>query len=381
MMQPTRHFGACAAYLLLTLSGQLLRAQVADRTPTQEPPTDVAAIISGCRANRARIPFGRVKIIKTEGFAPSVDDAIARRWLDEAAALQLWPDWPPSRSECLWVFDGETSRFEDIVLPGQLQLQFGSPILVQNELFEIRMLPKKKDTRVSRVSRLFFQDHWNPFLKGNQMCAADHDVVAFDGASELDGRAVMAFSSRVVPESNNLNRYWVDPGRGFLPVRIEEADGRIYVFEDFVESGDGGWMPRRWVEVYPQRAEQPRRVAACEVTEWDFESSPGDDLFRVSVEAGETFGFNGEVYRIAGTEIDLRWFLGDGSVAAPENAVGLIPAAAAPVANNQEQFPMRYPPRSLDLVSILVISIATGFGALFLWDWLRRRRKGERRTL
>jgi hypothetical protein len=378
-MQLARRTRACATSFLLALSSQLLFAQDVDQAPTQDPLTDVASIISGYRANRERIPFGRVKIVKTEGYAQSVDDALARHWLDEDEARQVQPGWPPSRSERLWIFDGETSRFEDVVLPLPLQSQFGVPVIVQNEQVEIRRSPKLKDTRVRRVEKLFFQEPWSPFLKGNQMAAAKQDVVAFDRESELDGRMAVALTIRFLPGSQSLARYWVDPTRGYLPVRIEESDGRIYVFEEFIQNSRGGWMPRRWLEVYPAQADRPRRVADYEVTEWDFETRPGDDLFRVSVEAGETFSFDAQRYRVGGTEIDLRWFTEDGPTAALSGAFEVVRTEATPAGSSQDQFQLRFPLRPLELVSILVISIATGFIALFLWDWLRRRRKARAR--
>jgi len=364
------------------LSGESLCAQESEHAIPRTPNADVAAIISGYRANRSRIPFGRVKIVKTEGFALSVDDALARRWLDDALVRQQRPDWPSTGMERLWIFDGETSRFEDNELAEQPR--WGSSIVARNKHVEIRSLPKLKNTRVGPIEKRFFQEPWSPFLKGNGMCAsAESEDVEFEGESELNGRLALVFATIHRPTGQQLNRYWVDPARGFLPVRTEELfplgpETRIYVFEEFIQNSGGGWMPRRWVEVYPtENAELPRRVAEGEVMEWNFDEAPGIDLFRVSVEPGETFSYKSENYRVLATEIDLRWFKEDGSIAAPAGSLELVQPELTTVGNTQDYLQKRYPIRPWQFAAVLAISITTGLGCLLLWNWIWRRRKAD----
>lgn len=385
-MQSARSSSLKPTLFLIWVSVESLCAQEAGQTAPRRSNPDVEAIISGYRANRSRIPFGRVKIVKTEGFALSVDDALARQWLDDALARHQRPEWPPTRTERLWIFDGETSRFEDTEVAEQPL--YGSSIVVRNKHFEIRRSPKMEYTRVEPVEKRFFQEPWSPFLNGNGMCAsAENEDVEFDGECELNGRLALVFATSHRLTGQQLNRYWVDPAGGFLPVRIEEPGpgNRIYVFEEFMQNSGGGWMPRRWVEIYPtHNAELPRRVAECEVTEWNFEDPPGADFFLVSVEAGESFSYrSGEqarspaTFRVLGTEIDLRWFKEDSSIDAPEGAIEIVRPEVPRVMDIQDYIQTRYPPDLWQLAAVLAVSIAAGFGCLFLLDWIRRRRRAR----
>ena len=380
-MRRARYSSLWSTILLIWAGSEFLFAQEAEQASPRKPNPDVDAIIAGYRANRERFPFGRVKIVKTEGFAQSAEDALARQWLDDTWARQLWPEFPPNRSERIWFFDGETSRCEDTESEVPELSKNGSALFVRNKHFEILRFAKTKVNAVIRL-RPRYDQFEHPFLSGLGMCEfAENDNVEFEGECEVNGRKALALAtSNVLSAGQLLNRYWVDPSRGFLPVRNEHPhppseDATISVYEEFIQSSGDGWMPSRWVETHhTQKSELPWLVTDYEVTEWNFDEPPGNELFCMSVETGEKFSYERETFRVLGTEIDLRWFREDGSIDAPAGTIEIIEPETRPVGDVQEYLQNRYPPQMWELAVVLTVSIATGFGCLFLWDLIRRRR-------
>jgi len=73
-----------------------LYAQQPDRTTEHGRSPGVDAIIDGYRANRRQIPFGRVKMVNTQGYAQSLSDALARDWSAERAPIRTSRLWASS---------------------------------------------------------------------------------------------------------------------------------------------------------------------------------------------------------------------------------------------------------------------------------------------
>jgi hypothetical protein len=96
--------GFAVAVLVILFASGLVWAQEVETTAAPSLDSEVETIISGYRANRALFPFAIATMAKTTASARSLEDAIARRWLDE-------PE--PVRSERRWVTDGITTRFDE----------------------------------------------------------------------------------------------------------------------------------------------------------------------------------------------------------------------------------------------------------------------------
>jgi hypothetical protein len=351
----------------------------AQEAQTVAPPTlapEVKAIVAGNRANRERFPFASAKLVKTIARARSVEDALARQWLAEPNPLHL---------EGHWVTDGNRIRF-DVTFPQELA--DGNRIVVRNKSFEIRRLPKSQQTTVGRVS---IDDPWSHFLHGQRMCSsAERDVVEFQGEREINGRNLLVLKTSSSRNGGEPVSYFIDPDRGFLPVRVEKGNRVIIVCDDLHQSR-GGWVPRRWIcMAVTNDSHKPYYCVAEEVTEWNSEERPGPEVFRVAVTPGETFSYESsigplhwprEAFRVPCTEIDLAWFPEDDSLDAPDGAlepVELTPAPTAPTAHTAQSLNETLGrPESWQLAIVLAISVSTGFGCLILFDWFRRRRTAK----
>jgi hypothetical protein len=181
------------------------------------------------------------------------------------------------------------------------------------------------------------------------------------------------------------NTYWVDPNRGFLPQRVESSvppydkPGIVTIFNEFLQSSTGGWLPSRWllISLPPNSRELPLDEVAVD---WNVQERPGAEVFRVAVTPGESFTFDmrtidyGPIpsYRVTGSEIDLDWFKDDGSIAAPDGAIELRQAGTAAKLADAVGESARDP---WLLVIVFAVSVSTGFGGLLVFDWIRRRRK------
>jgi len=96
-------------------------------------------------------------------------------------------------------------------------------------------------------------------------------------------------------------------------------------------------------------------------------------------------------YRVLGSEIDVRWFNADGSIDAPEGAIEFDKAVVSPfrqvdafgrvdpmrgaTGDIERYLQSRYPMKPWQFGAVLAVCIAIGFGCLFIWNRIRRRRK------
>src|SRR5437870_1147568 len=117
------------ALILVCSAHGIVKAQEVETAIPRALDPEVQAIISGYRANRALFPFATATMVKTTASARSLEDAIARRWLDEPK---------PVRLERRWITDGTTTRFDDPFpsdFAGQPTSQSTNRIEVRNRFF------------------------------------------------------------------------------------------------------------------------------------------------------------------------------------------------------------------------------------------------------
>ena len=173
---------------------------------------------------------------------------------------------------------------------------------------------------------------------------------------------------------------WVDPERGYFPVRYEMAnqDGEVWRIKgclEFIECSDGRRAPRRWFEaernMFSDGSFDPSGsywVLVSEILEFAADEQSGEEIFRVSVSPGKylycspqdrSASVVGETYRLLGKEIDVRWFKEDGSFNPPAGVIERV-------ARNPADFVPEALPRKYEYPSIGIIATVLAFVVLAL---------------
>jgi hypothetical protein len=350
-------------------------------------PPEVAAIISGWRANRESFHFVRAKMHKVQAQAESEEHAMKGKYL---------PDPAPVRSERIWTTDGTATRFEQLFpdLGDEPRQGHRNRIEVRNLQFEINRSVGDRvhasSTWVSYVGKTT-DPPWNPFAQGTWMCSStEKDLAEFKGVHQIGERDLQAFRTSSA-SSKQINDFWVDPNRGFLPTRIEitfppqDKPGIVTIYENFMQCENGGWVPQRWVTLIKPQAGSVL-VDQHEVSEFSYDQSATAEMFNVSIPVGESFSFEPERvvsnrpvrwYRVLGGNFDLRWVQEDGSIVAPECAIELIPEPSRTPLSVPDLFtPGEERPTAWQLAIVLIMSVCGGFAILYLWRLLRRPKAG-----
>jgi hypothetical protein len=221
------------------------------------------------------------------------------------------------------------------------------------------------------------------------MCSStEKNLVEFKGMHQIGERDLHAFRTM---SGKQINDFWVDSNRGFLPTRIEitfppqDKPGIVTIYENFLQCQNGGWVPQRWVTLNKMQAGRVF-VDQHEVSEFNYDQSETVEMFDVSIPVGEWFSFEPErgvsnrpvgLYRVLGGNFDLRWVKEDGSIVAPDGAIELIPEPSRTPFPVPDLFtPGEELLTAWQLAIVLIMSVCGGFAIVYLWRRSRRAKAG-----
>jgi hypothetical protein len=402
---------------LITLAlGPSVFCVLAQPAPCNEPPKAhddmLQFILEANRAHCQKFPFMAARFREFTGSAASWQDAIEGRFL---------PEPKPVVCNIFWAFDGENFRRDEIFAPEDIKrfserrgrlttYRYQNNRGLWNSTLDL-YLEHAGHFTIHRRGH-FGLEGWQPFNIGMGLPLYQHvpRILKFEegraryvGERELDGRRVPVLETSF-RETNGttrqLDRYWIDPERGYIPIRVETyfndklaIPALLIVIREFRSIGNGIWFPSlaRFTFVSPGTVDH---VSEWQLVDVDIENRPAPDVFSYGVpqEAApgtELFGTNDltrEKLEVHKGRISLAYFHSDGRLREDQQNVTVRPSpgssragGATSVIRSQESTVPIWPFARADsrspwewvaLFVLLVLLVA-------LLLWLRAWRRGH----
>lgn len=267
------------------------------------------AAIIGYASNVQAFPFYRCRYRTTLAEAASIEDALARKWVNARSAEDLLiveDDYErferngtslPTKAEKKIApkvmkggvgyvpSDGLSSRKFLRGIPGRLSY---NPILQTMNLYS--RTTAMSGLAVSTPLDMGCLGYRNE--KGPDRLLADTADYqpTFLGREVVNG--VSAIGTRFLKKSvGEVFEFWLDGSRGFLPVRCNftTTDGRVvqYHLLGARECSNGRWFPDRVLSITPPKEKSGTfHLRETQVLELDADHRPGTAVFTISVPAG-----------------------------------------------------------------------------------------------
>lgn len=259
------------------------------------------AVADGYRNNRASFPYMVVRSIVTKGRADSIEEALAGRFRGEGQVV----------ARGFYAFKGTTHRSE-LIYPPQLQEKYRVKIddhrsrtsyvserHLSNGIVAAQHFPNSRQALVEARGEeglVFLVRPFDVGLTGGrgdtpldrlieQGLETGGPVCTYEGETEMDGRKCLMIAMR----DQLSRRYWVDPERGFLPVRLEMTEGKSVVAARLVEIQEcsrGRWLPRYAITAMGQQGADAVFFRAVRFTQVEVDKEPSADALRLELPAG-----------------------------------------------------------------------------------------------
>jgi hypothetical protein len=290
---------------LATLIGLCLAAQEAN---TAEQMALAQAVRDAYVSNQGGFPFGQITFAYIKGYA--LDEASARRG-------ELSPAYT---AKCLYNYNGRSARYERIFPDDEMRAankKIGDKITSVIDNFRLATNgeltlydsvtfaenTRAHGTKLSPGTRVFdrdFQfplslgrpDHTGRQNLGKQLLDAlqqspNLQLKTVSGHLRYEGRDVVHI---VLATPYGKNEYWVDVGRGAVPLKIvirltasqrRAAHQTVYYYDDLRLIANCGWLPFKesW---WNSRDNQAGQILLREAT---FDKAPGEAAFAVGFPA------------------------------------------------------------------------------------------------
>lgn len=147
-----------------------------------------------------------------------------------------------------------------------------------------------------------------------QRCRQGEYTVRFDGKVDIFGVSTLAFSVGP-PKEKVWLRFFVDPQKGFFPIRVDYWDNgnvgsepnMIGYTTDFRRGSKGGWFPFRSVLVKPQgKSSNAVRYREYKVAFWDADTKVEDADLAITIPQGYQVQRQNDNWALLGTQHDRK---------------------------------------------------------------------------
>jgi hypothetical protein len=400
MTKTTRLKRPAATAVFLVLLHALWVGEIGRLPVFAAPPSknEIQALAQACLVNRQAFPFFTCKYAFTVASAESIQKAIRGEFANTP---------PPATSAIRWIVDKEWVLYDEICDPGILKeaedkarlsapaagtFAVSTPLAsnanITDGSYKLTYMDGMKSANIFDPSHNVQPHRTTPFA-GNMMgenengspgnllndCIQGKRVCHSITTAVLDGRTMIAVDLGETAEKVTRT-YWLDPDKGFLPVRgsIYAANGeetlRCYWTDVGRVSGER-WFPSRWVAVsLPNRA-GPYRVRELKVTLLDVDKPPRPDDFKLKLSAGASISDSRNAY--AGTTIKTEEFIRpDGLKALHQRCLSQVAFWEAHHASAVAQYDHRWPFGIISAGAALTLAILS-----LGWYQYKRRVSGR----
>ncbi len=288
------------------------------------------------RANIDSFPYMVAKCIMTMRYARSFEDAMAREYVDGE----------PITAEGYYAYDDSVARTDVIypshlhekfrrnIGPGQKKISFLSTQLLFDGFRMVRFFPDMRSASIDRAETSPANPMIHPFNFGLTGPKGDKTFDRFleqflrEGSpkcflmpsDQVDG--VDCWVIKVVESNPEVIRlYWLDPARGFMPLRHEIAyDGRtkcvLRVLDCEGCSPGNRWLPKHAVLAIHSRESDFLLVREIEYTSFQVDAAPSKEALSLNIPEGirVTDGIGGFSWRTGDARlpsprlVDLRLY-------------------------------------------------------------------------